>query len=269
MKILHVFDCAASACLIAREQRKAGYESKVTSYALMDPFGFLSYYGEDMQEKSSLQWVEDVMNRQVPKYDIIHIHFVWQLIPHIRRMYPDKKIIMHFQGSDARQFPNDKERLEAQDMADAVMYSIGDIKHLVRKDAKRFYAPIDSELFKPRELGDKKLLILTQPQQIDKDKCLDFIDSHDFGEVQIMDRTKQRIEYFMMPSFLSQFGTYIDIRYQDGKVIDDWSSTAEQCLNMGMEVIDWNGKVNKNLPSIYKSENIMSQIEDVYESLFK
>ena len=233
----------------------------------MDPFGFLSYYGEDRQDKTAQDWMHDVVSNQVPNYDIIHIHFIWQLVPLLKSRYPEKKVIMHFQGSDARQFPNDKERIMAMEMADAVMYSIGDIKHLMTPNATRFYAPIDSELFAPRPLGDKKLLMLTQPRKEDKEACIRFLDNIDIGEVHIMDRTKSRIEYYLMPAFLSQFNTYVDIRYQDGEVINDWSSTASQCLNMGMDVIDWNGKVNKGLDDIYKSENIMKQIGDIYANL--
>lgn len=271
MKILHLFDCAASACLIAREQRKQGHDAIVSSYASMDPFGFLDYYGEHRMNVESSQWAQYAMDKLVPDYDIIHVHFMWGLIPHIRSRHPEKKIICHYQGSDARTFPMDLDRKHAESLADAVLYSIGDIAHLMPERAVRFYAPIDSEMFKPvREINypmDKTLYFLTQPAQHDKDLCMAWLQEQGWRNVTIIDRTHTHTPYAEMPNLLNQFGTYIDIRYQGGKLIDDWSSTAEQCLNLGMEVIDWDGRPHRGLDSKYKSENVLEQLEEVYENL--
>ena len=113
----------------------------------------------------------------------------------------------------------------------------------------------------------KTLMFLTQPQQRDKDACIQFLHDQGLNDVTVFDRTKEHIPYRDMPKFLSQFGMYVDIRYQDGKLIDDWSATAEQCLHMGMVVYDWDGKPHHGLDSRYKSENVLAQLEDVYESI--
>ena len=272
MKILHIFDCAASACLIAREQRKQGHEAVVTSFASMDPFGFLTYYGEHRMETNSQIWIQYVMDHMVPDYDIIHVHFMWGVIPHIRQRHPDKKIICHYQGSDARTFPTDTNRQHAESLADAVLYSIGDIKHLMPERAVRFYAPIDSEMFKKKAMRFKTihaLCYLTQPSDLDKNMVKEWCHNNYGGKLTIVDRTDSKLHvlYAEMPKFLANFNTYIDIRYQNGKIIDDWSATAEQCLNMGHRVMDWNGDYQHGLDSKYKSENVLKQLESTYESL--
>ncbi len=275
MKILHLFDCAASACLIAREQRKAGHEAIVSSFASMDPFGFLDYYGEHRMKVDSSQWAQYVMDKLVPDYDIIHVHFMWGLIPHIKARHgDDKKIIMHYQGSDARTFPTDLERKHAESLADAVLYSIGDIAPLMPDRAVRFYAPIDTEMFHPlAEIAtqSKALCYQTQPSQLDKKLVIDWLFENGWRGVDVVDRTKleSQIPYSKIQKHFSQFGTYIDIRYQNGKVIDDWSSTAEQFLNMGIPVYDWNNELRKGLDSKYKSENVLKQLKSTYETITK
>ncbi len=68
--------------------------------------------------------------------------------------------------------------------------------------------------------------------------------------------------------FLSRFGALIDVRYQDGKLIDYWSTTAEQAMLLGLDVIDWlNVRHTEGLDDIYKSENGLEQIRPVYESI--
>jgi len=274
MKILHLFDCAASACLIAREQRRAGDEAMVSSFAPMDPFGFLDYYGEHRMNVESSQWAQYVMDKLVPDYDIIHVHFMWGLIPHIKSRHPEKKVIMHYQGSDARTFPTDSERKYAESLADAVLYSIGDIAHLMPERAVRFYAPIDSEMFHPLAKiasQSKVLCYQTQPSQLDKNMVITWLTDNGWGyrDVNVVDRIvkENHIPYSKIQEYFSQFGTYIDIRFQGGRVIDDWSSTAEQFLAMGVPVYDWNNDLRKGLDSKYKSENVLKQLKSTYENL--
>ena len=268
MKVLHIFDCAAVAPLIARAQREHGYEAKVTSYARMDPFGFLDYYGEHRSPKPPSAWFSEVLD-MVPLYDILHVHFLWGVIPSLKKRWPKKPIIMHYLGSDLRQHHGDLERQMAHRMADAHMCSIGDIMQYA-PDATRFYAPVDTQMFKYIPSQNRKprnLIFLTQPRGIDKNACMTWMIEHGFKDVEVWDRTRAQMPYEEMPKFLEQYGTYIDIRYQDGKVIDDWSSTAEQCMSMGMNVYDWEGNVHHGLPEQYKSENVWEQIKEIYESL--
>ena len=101
MKILHVWDQAGVACILAKQHRKQGHEVRILKRAGYDPFGISQFYGEpllDMDGKSFLKFAV----KQADGYDAVHVHSIYKIIPDLRKKYPDKKLVLHYHGSEVR-----------------------------------------------------------------------------------------------------------------------------------------------------------------------
>ena len=268
MKVLHIFDCAAVGAIIMKEQRKAGIESDLLTYEQNDPGKINKYYGCEIHYANTFTFGGHAIEK-AKDYDVLHLHFIWEFIPMLKKHYPDKKIIMHYHGSDVRQNRVKAGFKEAFDMADARLCDARDVmQYFPPGEVTEIVAPVDTELFKPTKKGKGTTMFMTQPLQSDKNLQLAFLDIHKYDAVRIMDRTEKWLQYKDMPEFLSRFDTLIDVRYQGGKLIDYWSTTACQALALGLDVIDWlNVRHKEGLDDIYKSENILEQIRPAYESI--
>lgn len=67
-----------------------------------------------------------------------------------------------------------------------------------------------------------------------------------------------------MPKLFGNYTTYVDIRYQKGKLIDAFSAIALQALACGLTVIDWNGNKWKGLLEEHKPENVIESLLSIY-----
>ena len=96
MKILHVWDIGGDSYLLAKYQRKLGHDTSVIKRAGNDLYGLVKFYG-GVEQKTKF-WVGEFYLYALLKarnYDIIHVHFIYKLVPLLRLFYPKKKIILH------------------------------------------------------------------------------------------------------------------------------------------------------------------------------
>ena len=94
MKILHIWNTAGVASIIAKYMDKLfGTVSSVVMRKRYDKFG-LTTYGELWDYPASVFKLRCLIRAR--KFDIIHIHSCDELVPSIRRRYPEKKIVLHY-----------------------------------------------------------------------------------------------------------------------------------------------------------------------------
>lgn len=265
MKILHVFDCAAVACTIAKFQRIIyGHDTHVISFQRMDPFGFVKWYGyECLQSPDPTEFFLNALDRATD-YDVIHVHFTWGLIPYLRKRYADKKkIILHYHGSDIRQFQTDRTRIKAEGMADAV---IGTTKELVKySDRLQFIpVPIDTDHFKPISNRFRSgSLCITRKE--DDQLVRDHVEGLGLKNVQFIPRHKNPKPYKELPCMFSAFDSYVDIKFQDNKILPTDSKTGYEALSCGLSRIDNHGNITTGLPKYMCPEEVLKQIEPLYQ----
>lgn len=189
MRILHVWDQAGVACILAKYQCLRGDESEVLIYKNVDKFGIYDFYREYCRVAEPGNLKNECISL-ADSFDIIHIHSLPELVLEIKRRFPRKKIFIHFHGTDLRGWRGNgtasdmkkitlKQRLynrntldsriykikkrlillvsgylfsatkEAQKRANAVIVSTPDLVRLAN-DANYLPNPVDVEHFKPK-----------------------------------------------------------------------------------------------------------------------
>ena len=185
MRILHIEDAAAVACILAKYQNLTeGCESKVLKLDKYDKFGFYKFYKDYVNIITSEELFFNSILEEAKKADIIHVHSKVELVPYLRNKFgKSKKIILHYHGTDIRGLKNQKlphrsrisdtairliylyrrirnvvllkKRIHSkvQSLSDLIIVSTPDLLQYVstRRGIKKIYLPnpVDSDLFNP------------------------------------------------------------------------------------------------------------------------
>lgn len=185
MRILHIEDAAAVACILAKYQTLTqGYKSKVVKHDRYDKFGFYKFYNDYVNITTSEELFFNALLEEAKKADIIHIHSKVELVPYLRNKYgKSKKIVLHYHGTDIRGLKKQKlphrsrisdaairsiylyrrirdtvllkKRIHSkvQSLSDLTIVSTPDLLQYVssKGGVKKIYLPnpIDSDLFNP------------------------------------------------------------------------------------------------------------------------
>ena len=267
MKILHIWDIGGDSYIAAKFQRRLGHTVDVIKTSGFNPYGLVQFYnGKEFKPKI---WVGEFYLYSIlksRKYDLIHVHALYKLVPLLRKFYPGKKIILHYHGSDCRVTPPNK-RKKAENAADKLLLSTPDLKKFVPK-GEFVPNPIDTKLFEYKKLSSiKAFTILVRDNQIDPIK--NFLDKHNFDiKFDVIFSGKSPIPYQKMPNIFYKYGIYLDLKFSyDGKIIPAMSNTGRQALACGLKVLNHELKYIKGLSDEYKPENVVLTLEKIYSKV--
>ena len=93
MKILHIWDVAGVAYVLAKYQRKDGHHVKVYMRKIFDLFEIGKFYDEPQITCGAFRFIINSIF-MARHYDIIHVHS-WKTVPLIKILFR-KKIILHY-----------------------------------------------------------------------------------------------------------------------------------------------------------------------------
>jgi len=253
MKILHIWDCAGVASILAKWQEKQGHTVKVLMRKTSDKLGISQFYGNtiDLTGKPFL----DLAFKEAKNYDVIHVHNISKIIPKLKLRYPGKKIILHFHGFTSA---TQKRAKICAFFADRVFLATEDLKSVFPK-GHVIPTPIDTDHFKGMSESDKKLSFHIRYLDLEK-----FKDATNDDSIEIIDREKKHIPYGVMPSFLKKYGTYYDIKYMYGNLLHAQSKTCYEALACGLDVINWQGKRLTGLPPNHRPEIVANLCTKLY-----
>lgn len=264
VKILHVWDQAGVACVIAKYQRKLGHEVQVIKRNGFDKFEIMNFYNE----KTIDSLIGFLFLKKVVKYtkdfDIIHVHDLYKIVPMIRKLHPKKKIILHYHGTTLRTTPEDK-RKDAELKSNVVLVSTPDLKNFV--DCTYLPNPIDLEHFSPRQIkkNNKALSLMTVRES--KEKLLKLLSKNNVSvKVDFINRERNPIQYKKIPDFLSNYEYLVDLKLvYDDKPMPAYGMIGLQALALGMKVINYEFKVAEGFPDEHDPENVIAQLMRIYE----
>jgi hypothetical protein len=299
MRILHIWDQAGVAFVLAKYQRLQGHDSKAIKSLTReyDKFGIGRFYNEYVIDVP----LEDFVQRSLDEArlaDILHVHSSSDMVLRLRKEFGNsKKIILQYHGTDIRgikkrKLPHRsklsdlalrgiftyirirdgiliKKRIHsnAQRLADAVIVSTPDLLPLV-SNAIYLPNPIDTDHFTPDNISSKpeRARALTMDTEaIDIRLTLSYCKKHNVNlDIDVYNRTKDPIMYEDMPAFLKKYGLYVDIRYVDGKILENLSKTALEALACGLDVLDYKLNRRHGLPDEYAPMNVTSRLETIY-----
>lgn len=297
MKILHINDQAGVACILAKFQEKQGVKSKVI--AIADKYGIKDYYKNNVILVEKENFYNACLN-QADSYDIVHLHSVDALVYKLRRKYgKKKKIILHYHGTDLRGNYKKSITLESrlkrfgvriknklwllrngytgslqgtmQHLADLVLVSTPDLLKFANNSCY-LPNPVDTELFNEStgilNKDYKYDAITIKTEAIDIQKALNYIKERNLSHnIFIFDRTHNPTQYKDMPDLLKKYNTYIDIRFVNGKLLENSSKTALESLACGLEVLNYQLKYTKKLPDKHEALNVVKNLFNIYLSI--
>ncbi len=260
-----------------------------------DKYGIGRFYNEYVIEATLEDFAEKSI-RESRSADILHIHSRSDLVFKFREEFGDsKRIILHYHGTDIRgikrqKLPHrsklsdlavrgiftyrrvrdailEKKRIhsQAQRLADAVIVSTPDLLPLV-SNAIYIPNPIDMDHFRPEKSSSKPERALTMDTEAtDIRLALNYCKKQNVElDIDVYNRIRDPIMYGDMPAFLKKYGLYIDVRYVDGKILENLSKTALEALACGLDVLDYKLNRRHGLPVEYNPMNVTSRLETIY-----
>ena len=293
MKILHIWDQAGVACILAKYQRQQGHSSSVLRVKDQDKYGINAFYRELIMFSSEQDFIQRSL-KEASTADLIHVHSRIDVIAPIREKFGrTKKIILHYHGTDIRGLDSPtvyqnrshlsniipilkkfiRRRSEwtqrhrrAQLLADATLVSTPDLLKLV-KVAKYLPNPVDTDHFKPDKTdsskGNKALTIRSEVTDIQW--ALDYCKRNNINlDIETYDRTQHPLMYQDMPGFLRRYDIYVDIRYVNGRILENLSKSALESLASGLEVLDYRLEYRRGLPREHNPPIVVSKLSEIY-----
>ena len=268
MRILHIWDQAGVSCVLAKYQRRLGHEVFVFKKHGFAPFGILPYYGDKAITLKKTKYALKCLF--IPeKYDIIHIHDLWQLVPVVRALWGDKKkIILHYHGTILRRTPK-MTRMVAERIADKVLVSTKDL--LQYGNFTYLPNPVDTELFyKPSQITMNNTASVTIKGEMTVAAVEDVLTKHHVDVK--LDPTAwkaQKVPYGRMPENLVRNQYFIDLFLYKGEVQDAHTLTGLQAMALGIGTFCSDYKIHYALPHEHYPENVVNQLERIYDSPLK
>lgn len=292
MRILHVWDQAGVAFVLAKYQKSRGYDSKAIMIREYDKYGIGKFYNEYIIDTIKDDFIQRSLC-EARSADILHIHSRADMVSMFRKKFGNsKKIILQYHGSDVRGIKKQKlphrsklsdlavrgiftyrkirdiilrVHLNAQRMADAVIVSTPDLLPLVN-NAIYVPNPVDIEHFKPHVFYQKKKKALTLETEVTNAQwVLDYCKNNNISlNIEIYDRSQNPVKHADMPNFLGQYTDYVDIKYVNETILQALSKTGLEALACGLSVLDYKLNRRHGLPDEYAPINVVSRLESVY-----
>ena len=102
MRILHVWDQAGVAFVLAKYQRLQGHDSKAIMVREYDKYGLGRFYKEYVIDVTLKDFFQKSMD-EAHSADILHIHSRSDMVLKFRKEFGrSKKIVLHYHGTDIR-----------------------------------------------------------------------------------------------------------------------------------------------------------------------
>jgi len=152
MKILHVWNQAGVASVLAKYQRKEGRIADVIKRDGFDRYGIEKYYGTEIYHGQAFDFYRYAAKKSL-EYDIVHVHSLFFLIPFLIKKR--KPYVIHFHGSELRNIDL-KRKLLLKITKPKMLISTPDLLCLL-PNAEWLPTPVDTELFYPRKPRLQKL----------------------------------------------------------------------------------------------------------------
>ena len=297
MRILHIWDQAGVAFVLAKYQRLQGHDSKAIMVREYDKYGISKFYNQYVIDTT----LDDIDQKSVDEAysaDILHIHSRSDMVFKMQEKYgSSKKIILQYHGTDIRGIKKQKlphrsklsdlavrgiftyrrvrdvilikKRIhsKAQRLADAVIVSTPDLLPLVSK-AIYLPNPIDTDHFTPAKISsrpERAQALAMDTEAIDIQLTRSYCKKNNLKiDIDVYNRIRDPIMYGDMPAFLKKYGLYIDVRFVDGKILENLSKTALEALACGLDVLDYKLSRRHGLPEEYSPMNVTSRLETIY-----
>lgn len=261
MRVLHIWNTAGVGSVIAKFQaRLLGWRTTVLDRRSTDLFG-KSYYGVSVPDGTLLFYLATAVG--VTTYDFIHVHDLDKIVPVIKKVFPNKPILLHYHGSVIRNKWNQRKKFWSR--ADAVIVATEDLLEGAPECAVYLPNPVDTQLFRPmprlRRRGWALYMYSEDPKlKTGLGRALSI--ARNWGlKLVVWHRRVKPIPHLAMPWFLNHFEYFIDHAW-----VPALSKNALEALACGLKVVRWDGRVIEGLPLMHRPENVIKKLVHIYYS---
>ena len=271
MRILHVWDVAGVALVISKYLKKFNIQSEVILRKNSDKYGICNVYSRDIKIHfcSSLKDFYLKVLKFSKKYHIIHVHSLDKIIPILRGLYPIKKIVLHYHGSDIRGKSRCLRKRVYMWFSSTIFVSTNDLLQHV-PNACYLPNPIDMEFFSPnRSLKNnrygKAVYFLKYPDTEKELRVAKKIAEEKNLKLTVINICRgEYVPYHSLPDFLSNFEFFID-----QVTIPSLSKTALEALSLGLKVIRWDKRVLDEFSPEHDPSNVVKKLVKMYYNLVR
>lgn len=257
IRILHIWNITGSGSTISKFMDKTyKTHSWVITRKKFDPWEHTLYGETSILGAKSFTLKALMMAR---KYDIIHIHAFDKIVPYLKLIYPNKKILLHYRGVDIRGIWNS--RVKYWNKADIICVSTEDL--LEGAPPGIIYIPraVDTDLFHPIDTSNIGTAFHISYNADDLAKK--YAEENNLS-LTINDRLKTPIKYAKFSKTLLKYEYYIDVKRSNGKRLEVLSKTGLEALACGLKVIRWDGEIVEGLPEKHMPKNIVKKLYKIY-----
>jgi glycosyltransferase involved in cell wall biosynthesis len=264
MKILHVLNTAGVASIIAKNMdRIHGTQSQVITRKCQDKYGH-TVYGK-YWNYSFYSFLTRIIF-EARNHDIIHLHDRDILIPILKKIYPNKPVIIHYHGSKIRYRWTERKKYWRH--ADQIIVVTQDLLKYAPENVLLVENPVDTELFQLNESQPELSALHMEygvndlAKEIAQNRCI---------PLKIHNRRINPIPYTKMPELLNQYTHYIDVKWGYPEILlyppDSFSRTGLEALACGLRVISVNQFEAKGLPEENYPEYVAKILYQIYQKL--
>jgi glycosyltransferase involved in cell wall biosynthesis len=266
MKILHIWDQAGVACILAKHQRALGHDVRILKRCGYDPFQIFQFYGEPLLDMDGKSFINNAI-RDAKQFDTIHVHSLYKIIPDLKRKYAEKTLVLHYHGSEARTRSRNSIQENAEEMCDVVIGSTADLVSHVGKKMIHIPNPVDTAHFRPNDSHRKKngraLTFMTTDSDIGW--VIRYLRENNIDlSFDVIDRKMNPVPYSQMPGLLRDYSTYVDLKFVRGALLPAPSKTALECLACGLCVLNHQLHYLDEFPEEHRPELVAARVLETY-----
>lgn len=233
MKVLHVWDQAGVASILAKYQKRLGHTVEVIKREGFDKYGINKFYGITIYHGSNIGFYRYALKRS-KAFDIIHVHSQVKIVPFLR-----KPTVLHFHGSDVREIGKWGKLLSyfARKFVDKILVSTPDLLSVL-PHAEWLHTPVDTEIFHPK------------------------VEQHCIEE-NVAYYGSPPCSYAWMPNYLRCKKIHVETK--------KWGlrKTSLEALACGIPV-NWNGLIiDSPLPNQHKPEVVAARTIEIYQEILE
>jgi hypothetical protein len=267
MKILHIYNPAGIAIILAKYMDKI-YGTKSSVVDAANHFDAtanvgLSDNGEVLSSHKRIFAIQCLLKSL--NFDLIHLHGYDRITPYLKMVYPHKMVVLQYHGTDIRKRWQIRKKYWSK--ADLLLYSTKDLLDSETPSTAQYISrPVDTEIFYPTTGNRNKntAIHFSYNANLLAEK---YATQHNL-KLTTHNRNETPVEHLMMPTFLSQFEYYIDVKCDlSNNVIPALSKTGLEALACGLKVIKWDGTVISHLPTENKPHDVVSKLITLYNGV--
>ena len=264
-KILHVWNTAGVGGFLAKYMDSVFdcFESHCIMRVKYDPFELMA-----KGKVYRCNWFKWFLICLVTprKYHIIHVHGYDRILPFLKILYPNKKIVLNYHGTEIRGNWDTKRRFLYR-LADKVIVSTPDLLKGAPSQVEYLPNPIDYDLIDELK-APMKTEMAFHVDRYATDIAKEYATK--IGkEMVILDRDNHGVTHRKFLAELTRYAYYIDAKrdFDRKTIIEALSLTALEASYAGVIVVNWKGEFVKEFPERHKKERVCQALYRVYFDL--